>query len=135
MTARLMASIRVDAGAWPILVVTLPSAVTDDELRSYLEQLGAHRGRGQDYAIIVDANLSRGFSAKQRQMQADYIAAGLELTKRHLKAFAFVARSPMQRGMLTAVFWLGPPAWPHRVFSTLDEAKHWCSTMLAQANS
>jgi hypothetical protein len=125
-----MARIRIDESTWPILVVTLPEQASDDEVGAYLTELGGFRARRTDFALIVDASDSRGFSAKQRQMQAEYIEAGIDISRRHLKAFAFVARSAPQRGVLTAIFWLGRPAWPHRVFASVSDARVWCEEKL-----
>ncbi len=120
-----MGRIIVDVALWPLVCVTLPPAATDDEVREYLDALRVLRERREPYALIIDANASRGFTPKQRRLQADYIDSGIELSRRYLKAFAFVAASPVQRGMLTAVFWLIRPAWPHEVFRSMDEAKAW----------
>lgn len=128
-----MARIVVDASTWPIARVTLPSSATDDEVRRYLDELRKLRERREPYALIVDANASKGFSATQRQMQADYVASGLPLSRRFLRAFAFVASSTMQRGMLTAIFWLNKPDWPHQTFRTVEEATAWVTERMADS--
>jgi hypothetical protein len=128
-----MAQIIVDTSGWPVVVVHLPAAVSDEEVQLYLEALRVLRERREPYALIVDANRSRGFSARQRQMQADYIQSGIEMSRRYLKAFAFVAESPMQRGMLTAIFWIRRPEWPHGVFRTLMDADAWARSLLSPA--
>jgi hypothetical protein len=130
-----MTRINVNADQFPLVVVTLPESASDDDVAAYLEELRALRARRVDYALIVNATASRGFSAKQRQMQADYVEEGIEISRRHLKAFAFVAESAFQRGMLTAIFWLRKPEWPHAVFSSLLDARVWCRERLALATS
>ena len=125
-----MTRILVDSSRWPIVRVRLPPVATDDEVQRYLDELGELRARREPYALVMIADESRGFNAKQRQMQADYIASGMDLSRKYLKAFAFVAESAMQRGMLTAVFWLRPPEWPHRVFRTVEEASVWARTLV-----
>ena len=120
-----MARIDVDSTLWPLVIVKLPQVVTDDEVREYLAQLRAFRERREPYALIIDANDSRGFTANQRKLQAEYIQEGIALSRKYLRAFAFVAASTFQRGMLTAIFWLQRPEWPHQVFKTLDQAKAW----------
>jgi glyoxylase-like metal-dependent hydrolase (beta-lactamase superfamily II) len=128
-----MARILVDDTLWPIVRVKLPPEQTDDEMRLYLDELRALRERRQPYALIIDANDSRGFTASQRKLQAEYIESGVELTRRYLKAFAFVAESAIQRGMMTAIFWLRRPEWPHAFFATVEEAKEWARDKLAES--
>ncbi|HVZ35104.1 MAG TPA: hypothetical protein VG963_21910 [Polyangiaceae bacterium] len=125
-----MAAITVDSSRWPILCARLPASSTDREVQDYLDQLRAFRERREPYALIIEASASRGFSARQRKMQADYIQSGMQLSRVYLRAFAFVADSPFQRGMLTAILWLNPPEWPHRIFRSTGEAIVWTSQML-----
>ena len=106
---------------------------SDDEVRHYLEELRALRERRQPYALIIDANDSRGFSANQRKLQAEYIESGLALSRLYLKAFAFVSASAVQRGMMTAIFWLRKPEWPHGFFATFEEAKEWAHSLVHSA--
>jgi hypothetical protein len=127
-----MARIEVDTTLWPLVRVTLPPVVSDDEVSVYLDELRVLRERREPYALILDANQSSGFTAKQRQMQADYVRAGLGLSKRYMKAFAFVASSPWKRGMLTAIFWLSGTEWPHKVFSSFEQAKDWARGLVFQ---
>lgn len=128
-----MAAIVVNSERWPLVNVRLPEQASDAEVQAYLDELRLLRERREPYALIVDANRSRGFSARQRQMQADYIASGIDLSRRYLRAFAFVAESAMQRGMLTAIFWLRRPEWPHRVCRTIEEAEAWSLALLQDA--
>lgn len=125
-----MSRIDVDATHWPLVRVTLPAAVSDDDVLAYLEQLRALRERRQPYALIVDAIGSGGFTPRQRQMQGEYIRAGVELSKRYLKAFAFVSASPWKRAMLSAVFWVSGTEWPHSVFASVSEAEAWARSLL-----
>ncbi len=125
-----MARIEVDTTLWPLVRVNLPPVVSDDEVSAYLDELRVLRERRQPYALIIDANQSSGFSPKQRQMQADYVRAGLALSKRYMKAFAFVASSPWKRGMLTAIFWLSGTEWPHKVFPSFEPAKEWARSLV-----
>ena len=120
-----MSGVRVSTDGWPLVLVTLPAAQSDDEVLAYFDELRACRARREPYAIVVDAAASRGFSAKQRRMQAQYVSEGLELSGMYLKGLAFIAPSELIRGMLTAIFWLQRPASPHRVFTTKEEAVAW----------
>jgi hypothetical protein len=125
-----MARIEVDSRHWPLVRATLPASVSDDDVRAYLEELRALRERRQPYALIIDAIGSGGFTAKQRQMQGEYVRSGIELSRRYLKAFAFVSASPAKRAMLSAVFWLSGIEWPHKVCGSTAEAEEWARRLV-----
>ena len=125
-----MAQIEVDTTQFPIVRVTLPASVSDDDVRAYLDQLRILRERRRPYALIIDATGSGGFSPKQRQMQGEYIRSGIELSRRYLRAFAFVSASPWKRAMLSGVFWLSGIEWPHKVCGSLAEAEEWARSHL-----
>lgn len=120
-----MTGIQVDGSRWPLVVVRYPEKVSDDDLAKSLEEMRKYRERREAYALLIDSSRCSGFSARQRQMQAEYIASGIRLTRVYLKAFAFVAKSQLQRGMLTAIFWIRPPESPYRVFMSVEEAERW----------
>ncbi len=125
-----MARIEVDTTRFPLVRVTLPASVSDDDVRLYLDELRVIRERRQAYALIIDAVGSGGFSPKQRQMQGEYIRSGIELSRRYLKAFAFVSASPWKRAMLSGVLWLSGTEWPHRVCGSMAEAEEWARSHL-----
>jgi len=120
-----MSRVHVSTDDWPLVFVTLPAVQSDEEVLDYFDELRACRVRYEPYAIVVDATASRGFSAKQRRMQADYVSEGLESSRRYLKGLAFVAPSQLIRGMLTAIFWFQRPESPHRVFTNREDAVAW----------
>lgn len=128
-----MAEVEIDETQWPIVVVRMPRVVSTPEFVAYLAKLSEIRARRVDYALVLDARASLGLSALHRRMQAEYIDAGIHITRTHLKGFAFVARHAFQRGALTAIFWLRQPAWPHRVFDSAAEARRWCADLLGPA--
>lgn len=128
-----MAEVEIDETQWPIVIVRMPRVVSTPEFVAYLAKLSEIRSRRIDYALVLDARASLGLSALHRRMQAEYIDAGIHITRTYLKGFAFVARHAFQRGALTAIFWLRHPAWPHRVFDSASEAKRWCADLLGLA--
>lgn len=120
----------LDDSGWPILVVTLPPAPSDEEVLAYLKQLGTYRKRHQPYALLVDATYATSFSPRQRKMQADHIREGLPITRIYLKGIAYVAQSALKRGVITAIHWLVEPPAPHEVFATKAEAEMWLADRL-----
>jgi hypothetical protein len=119
-----------DSSQWPLLLVTLPQTQTDQDVECYLRELAKFRGRKEPYVIVLDAGASMGFTPRQRQMQGEYVRAGIEESRTYLRAIAFVASSSWRRGMLTAVFWLQPPPGDYLIFSSRDEALPWAMEKL-----
>ena len=115
---------RFNDDDWPILRVIAPAQQSDDDFSAYLKQLATYRRRNEPYAIIYDIRPGRGLSAKQRRMQSDYIKESISL-RITLKAFAAITRSGVQRGALTAIFWLSGSPWPRKVFTSESEAEQW----------
>ncbi len=132
-TAATRADAWFDASDWPLLRVSLPQTQTDQDVERYLHVLAQYRGRKEPYAIVIDTDRSMGFTAKQRQMQGEYIRAGIDESRKYLRAIAFVAGSSWRRGMLTAVFWIQPPPSAYEIFSSLDAAVAWASAQLTSS--
>lgn len=120
-----------DASQWPLLLVSLPQTQTDQDVERYLQVLAKYRGRKQPYAIVLDTDRSMGFTARQRQMQGEYVRAGIEESRKYLRAMAFVASSAWRRGMLTAVFWIQPPPCAYEIFSSQADAVRWTLAQLS----
>ncbi len=125
-----MGRVVVDSSRWPLLQVTLPESQTDAEVQAYLDELRVYRDRHEPYAIVVHLGGSGGFSAHQRKMQAKYVEEGLHWSRKYLKGLAFVTQSAVQRGMLTAIFWIQKPASPYRLFSDAYDAMYWAWTQI-----
>jgi hypothetical protein len=99
-----------DSGA---LVAIMAGPVNDEaefaRLLEAIRQLGADRG-GQDAVCIVVVTPERpSLTAEQRQRGAQLLA-GLGSCRLHL---ALVTRSPLARGVFTAISWVAPPP-PHQ---------------------
>jgi hypothetical protein len=119
-----------DDSDWPLLRVTFPGTQTDAELKDYFQLLRGYRNRRVRYAVMLDGNQSLGFSPQQRKMHADYLKEGLAIPQHAPVAIAFVAGSPLRRGVLTAVFWFVKPSSPYEIFETTGEAERWLKDRL-----
>lgn len=120
-----------DASQWPLLLVSLPQTQTDQDIERYLQVLAKYRSRQQPYVIVLDTDRSMGFTARQRQMQGEYVRAGMEESRKYLRAIAFVASAAWRRGMLTAVFWIQPPPAAYEIFTSRAEAVRWTMEKLS----
>jgi hypothetical protein len=120
-----MARIVVESSQFPLVFVTFPPSISDDELLVYFDDLRALRVEQQDYVLVLDVSSSQALNPTHRKMQAEYIADEAKLPRLYLKAVAFVAPKAIQRGILTAIFWLQKPPMPQQAFSTITEATAW----------
>ena len=94
------------------------------------EQILARR---QQTVTILDTTRSDSTSAAQRKKQADWLAKHKEDLRRYSLGTAFVIKSAMVRGVLTAIFWLQPMDRPHTIVATLSEAEGWAALKLREA--
>lgn len=64
-------------------------------------------------------------TAKQRKRMAELEKRLEEHDRQYMHACGIVAPNAMTRGLVTAVFWLKPPIYPYKLFSTFDGALSW----------
>jgi hypothetical protein len=116
----------IDESEWPLLRLTYPEDAQLGETTEMLAAVRAFYARNtKPFAWVVDASQTAFPDAKARRVTAEHET----LAQHHLRLFncgtAFVIPSTFVRGVLTAIFWLSPPQYPHDVFSTLDPARDW----------
>jgi hypothetical protein len=126
-----MASIALDDRRWPLLIVSFDGLASDDEFDAYLVELGHYANRGETWCTIFDGTRSVGAPASQRRKMASWIKKHESVLARHSAGAAFVIRSAMVRGVLTAIFWVQPLPHPHAIVSTREEAELWSRMRLA----
>lgn len=115
----------------PIYEWTFPREASYEELTAFTEAREAWAERAQyPVAWVVElSNLSKA-NAKQRRMFAE-----------HLKRFeahditwnggsALIVPRAWLRGLVTAVFWIAPPKFPHQAFAKRTDALEWAQIQL-----
>ena len=130
----LVSRIDADFSDWPLVTVRATGKVSDAEHEAFIEQLDENALRTrQPYALVMDLRGNGGLSPKQRQRQADRVA---ELRVRGLQCagVALVFKSPLLRGMLTAILWIAKPEHPVEVFQDLGDALVWAKDQLRAAD-
>jgi len=130
--------IRLEARG-PIVIVTYLGGATDEQYAAYLRELSTVvTGVSKQYprvSQIHDASAWTKSSASQRQMQADWIKEHLTLLKMKGGYSAYVFKSALVRGGLTAVMWLVEMPGPYKVCSTLQEALDWSTRQVSETTS
>lgn len=115
----------------PIYEWTFPRETSDEELAAFISAREAWAEVAQyPVAWVVElSNLTKA-NATQRRMFAE-----------HLKRFeghdvlwnggsALIVPSPWLRGLVTAVFWVSPPKFPHQAFAKRTDALEWAQMQL-----
>jgi hypothetical protein len=113
----------------PITIITYHFGATDEQYEAYLQELTAILEEGaKRYARlgqIHDASAWVRSSAQQRRLQAEWLNRNRETLRACGGFAAFVFKSALIRGGLTAVMWLANMPGPYKVCGTVQEALSW----------
>ena len=116
----------------PLITVRLWGVLTDDEFRAYLHGYDAAMAKGERVLVVIDARNAEPARASQRKLQADWLAENEARIRAQLLGMAFVLASPIQRAIVTAVFWMRPLPCPHAIVASMHEAMDWASVTCAK---
>jgi hypothetical protein len=123
--------IKLELEEWPIVRVTPPRVVADDELKNFLSKFdSAVRAKGEEFAIVLDLRQCEKITTAQRRVMTDHMAE--QDGKGGVVGTAMVFESRLLRGILTAMFWVHRPQYPTRVFNSLAEAKAWTDELIGR---
>lgn len=75
--------------------------------------------------VLYEAPNIGALSAAQRKALAQVLEQRREKLSRITAGYALVTPSAAVRGMLTAIFWLAPPPYEHKVSATPRDAFSW----------
>ena len=115
----------------PIYEWTFPSEATYEELAAFVRarEEWATRAHYPVAWVVELSNLTKA-NAKQRKIFAEH----LKRFEGHDVRWANRARSPQptrrMRGLVTAVFWISPPKFPHQTFAKRTDALEWAQLQL-----
>ena len=115
----------------PIYEWTFPREASDQELSAFMGAREAWAERAQ-YPVAWVVNLSNlsAANAKQRRMFAEH----LKRFEAHDVAWnagsALIVPRAWLRGLVTAVFWIAPPKFPHQAFAKRTDALEWAQMQL-----
>jgi hypothetical protein len=125
-----MTAIRIDESRSPLIIVTFPVSTNDAEFDDYLERMQRRLALRKKSVVIMDARVVTQSHATQRAKQAEWLKTNRELLRLYSCGTAFVIRSAIVRGGLTAILWVAPIPSPHTVVATIEEAEQWALARL-----
>ncbi|MGK3990564.1 STAS/SEC14 domain-containing protein [Sorangium sp. So ce136] len=127
---------RYDDSSWPLFRVVLPEEeLSEQEFAELTDTLDGLFLRGGKFAVLMDARAAPPLAAKRRQVLGARGAAAYERHPGKMAGFAVVLRSPLQRGIFTAIHWIVRPRHEARAFSTLADAEEWLRSRLRAAGA
>lgn len=99
--------------------------VTDDELAVALAELGRVIAKLDRFAAIVDATRVTATSATRRRAMTEWLRRHDGILRRRCAGAAFVLRSGLQHGVLTALLWVAPQPFEILTTTSLSDAHRW----------
>lgn len=121
---------RRDDSRWPLAVLTPTREHVVQLLHDDVAWLRALLERRAPFAVTIDLRDAAVLNAGERAIWARFIEEATSSIRLHLAGVAFVADSPVLRGMLTAIFWVRPLPTEHVVVETLHDATVWCDARI-----
>jgi hypothetical protein len=122
----------IDASEAPLYVIHYPAARSDDEVVAAHAAIRAiYESSDRRVGWVVDASDVRDAPATQRKIVAEHEARVRLLAERRCAGLAVVLPNAIVRGFFTAVTWISPLAYPHRIFQNRQAASAWVREQLA----
>lgn len=81
--------------------------------------------RGRRVLVVVDPSGMGNVDASIRSFAGEWRAQHLPLIANTCECAAYVADTPLVRGVLTAVFWFARPVIPVQIVASREEALAW----------
>lgn len=125
-----MGEFFTDDSQAPLISFTIRGELTFAQLQDHLRDYRAILDRGRPYVLLFDAREAGMADARNRKAYADFIITYTEDMKLLCKGGAFVVTSSLIQGAMTAVLWLAPLPFPHKVFTDMKEATTWLRSRL-----
>ena len=115
----------------PIYEWTFPAEASNDELDAFVRarEEWAERAHYPVAWVVQLSNLTKA-NALQRRIFADHLKRFEAHDVQWNGGSALIVPSGWLRGLVTAVFWLSPPKFPHQAFARRTDALEWAQLQL-----
>lgn len=110
----------------PVYEIRFLAGATDDDVRSFAAVREEWMSKAK-YPVswVVDLTNLKAVSASQRRLFAEHLARFEPHDVAYNRGSAIVVPNAFLRGIMTAVFWVTTPKFPHRAFESAEEARAW----------
>jgi len=115
----------------PIYEFTFPPEASDEELAAFVRarEEWATRAHYPVAWVVQLSNLTKA-NAKQRRTFAEHLKRFERHDVQWNGGSALIVPSAWLRGLVTAVFWISPPKFPHQAFAERSDALEWAQLQL-----
>jgi hypothetical protein len=115
----------------PIYEWTFPAEAADEDLQAFVEAREEWAKRAQyPVAWVVELSHITQANAKQRRIFAEHLKRFEAHDVQWNAGSALIVPSGWLRGLVTAVFWISPPKFPHQAFAKRADALQWAQLQL-----
>ena len=115
----------------PIYEFTFPAEANEEELAAFVRAREEWATRAHyPVAWVVELSNLRKANAKQRRVFADHLKRFENHDVQWNGGSALIVPSSWLRGLVTAVFWISPPKFPHQAFAKRSDALEWAQLQL-----
>ena len=125
----------LDGSLAPIWQQFWPKRYDDDDIRRAFDRLDGvvrrYANENEPISLLVDISRAKVGTPVQRKRISQTFRRTQAIASHVVVCQAFVVRTRVQRGALTATLWLFDPGWELRVFETMGEAIDWAKEMHA----
>jgi hypothetical protein len=126
-----------DLDLGPVRIVTtrmegeVVDKVFEQSMRDYRSMLLDCQSKRVRIISFVDLSSAGLLTAKQRKLQSEWNREVEPLVREVLLGVGFIAPGALKRGMMTAIFWVSPPAAPYLICASMPEALTWAFGLCA----
>ncbi len=119
-----------------LILQTPPREFNEAQLRDYIScaRKFADNVNGP-FAVITDLSQLRASTvdSSMRSLYAEHQRAIATKDAEHCAVSAIIVKDALQRGVISAIFWLSPPVYPYTMVSDLESALAFAREALANA--
>ena len=125
--------LAVDAGRFPLVVLTQTGVMDDAEFERFLATISEHLSRRASFAYAYHFAHTQRPPKGRVARQAEFVHANREALAQHCLGIGFVFASPIFRFAISSFLLLQPLPMPYEVCRDLKQAVAWAERRLRSA--
>jgi hypothetical protein len=124
-------SILVDDSLWPLLRVTFPRVITNEQQAELLERILSQLRRGERHVTLIDIRLLQSLTSEQREQQWRFLREQEVLMRRWSMGIVALINSPAVALVARALIHrVKPSVVPHSIVASWPAAVSWAADRL-----